>query len=416
MSDTKRLISNFLSLSSVQITNYILPLITVPYLVRVLGPEKFGLIAFSQAFISYFSLLTDYGFNLSATRTVSINRDNKDKISEIFFSVLFIKAMLTIISFSILCIIVFGVNKFREEWLIYIFTFGIVFGNILFPAWFLRGIERMRELSILNILSKLIFTVSVYAFIHSKDDYLLVALINSFGFIFAGLLGMWLVIVKIGIKIRKPSLAEIKYQLIDGWHIFVSTIAMSFYTTSNTFILGVFTNNTIVGYYSAGEKITRAVQGLISPLSQTIFPHVSKLTLESRKVALEFIRKIVKLVGIVALGFSLILLIFAHQISNIVFGSQFKKSIAVIQILSLLPFIGGLSNIFGIQVMLNFGMKQAFTRILIAASFINIFMALFLVVPFEHIGISFSLLVTEIFITITIFHTLQRNGIKVLKL
>jgi len=416
MNQKKRLISNFLSLSSVQVANYILPLITVPYLVRVLGPEKFGLIAFAQAFIAYFALLTDYGFNLSATREISIHRDNREKVSDIFFSVLFIKSVLMLISFSILCILVFSVNKFRGEWLLYIFTFGIVLGNILFPAWFLRGIERMRELAILNIISKSIFTVAVFVFIHSKDDYLLVALINSFGFIIAGLLGLWIVTVQIRIKIRKPSLEEIKYQLKKGWHIFISTIAMSLYTTSNTFILGIFTNNTIVGYYSAGEKITRAVQGLISPLSQTIYPHVSKLVLESRDAALEFVRKIVKLVGAVAFGFSLLLLIFAHQISNIILGSQFNESISVIQILSFLPFVGGLSNIFGIQVMLNFGLKHIFTRILIIASFINIFLALILVVPLRHVGISYSVLITEIFIMITMFLILQRNGIKVMKL
>lgn len=384
----------------------------MPYLVRVLGPEKFGLIAFAQAFIAYFALLTDYGFNLSATRIVSINRDNKNKISEIFCSVVIIKMVFMAINFLILCILVFSFRKFRDEWLLYLLTFSMIFGNVLFPIWFFQGMERMKQIALLNIIAKIIFTASVFIFIRSQRDYIYLPVINSLGFITAGTISLWIVIARIRIKIKIPSVKELKYQLKEGWHVFISTLAISLYTVSNTFILGLFTNNTIVGYYSAGEKIVRAAQGLIGPLSQTIYPYISKLASESREAALEFVRKVVKLVGGATLGISIMLLIFAHQISDIVLGIQFKESILVIQILSFLPFIIGLSNIFGIQVMLNFGLKQVFTRILIAASLINILMALILVVPFQHIGISFSVLITEIFVTITMFFVLQRNGFK----
>jgi len=137
----KRLLENFLSLSVLQGVNYILPLITVPYLVRVLGPEKFGLLAFIRAFVQYFAILTAYGFGFSATRKISICREDKERVSEIFSSVILIKSGFMLISFFVLTALVFAIPKFNTERMVYLFAFGMVVGNVLFPVWFFQGME-----------------------------------------------------------------------------------------------------------------------------------------------------------------------------------------------------------------------------------------------------------------------------------
>ena len=416
MSHKKTLISNFLSLSGVQLASYVLPLINVPYLVRVLGPEKFGLIAFAQAFIGYFLLITDYGFNLTATREISINRNNEQKISEIFSSVMIIKMGLLFLSFLTLCLFVFTIDKFKIEWKVYLASFGVVAGNALFPTWFFQGMEKMKQVALLNILSKAIFTGSIFVFIRTQSDYIYLPLINSAGFVAAGLLSLWMIFRQFGVSLKVPTLGSIKFQLNEGWHIFLSQIAINLYTVSNTFILGLFTNNTIVGYYSAGEKIVRAVLGTLGPLSQTIYPHISKLSSESRESALVFIRKVVKLVVVPSFLVSLVLLIFAPLISDIVLGKQFKESIHVIQILSFLPFLISLSNLFGIQTMLNFGLKKTFTKILATGSFVNIFLGLILVVPLQHIGIAISALASEMCVSVYMFIILEQHNLNVLQI
>jgi PST family polysaccharide transporter len=377
----KRLVENFFSLSFLQALNYLLPLITLPYLVRILGPEKFGLISFAQAFIGYFVILANYGFNLSATREISINRESKEKVSEIFSSVMVVKFFLGIVSFSILVLILAFIPRFGNDWIIYMFTFGMVLGNILFPVWFFQGMERMKYITILNIVSRGIFTICIFIFIRKMSDYIYVPLINSSGYLIAGALSLGVAFKNFGLKFTVPTIKSIKHQLREGWHIFISTISISLYTTSNIFILGLFTNNTIVGYYSAAEKIVRAVQGLLMPVSQTVYPYISKLATKSKQKALSFIRKLVVLVGIGSFIISLLFFILAGYIVNIFLGSQYQQSIIVLRILAFLPFIIGLSNIFGIQTMLTFNLKKAFSKILIAAGLLNIFLALILV-PF----------------------------------
>jgi PST family polysaccharide transporter len=409
-----RLLENFISLSTLQVANYILPLITLPYLVRVLGPEKFGLIAFAQAFIGYFNVLTDYGFNLSATRDISINRKDNDIVSEIFSSVIVIKFGLLILSLSVMTLIIFSFDKFRSEWPIYYLTFGMVVGQVLFPVWFFQGMEKMKYITFLNIFARIIFTISIFIFVKNASDFLYVPILSSLGSIVAGVLAFWIVFKDFGVKFRMPDFERVKFDLKEGWYIFISTVAISLYTTSNTFILGLFTNNIIVGYYSAAEKIIRSAQGLLSPVSQTIFPHVSKLMNESKDAGIKFIRRITYLIGGLSFVISLVIFILANLIVETILGSQYTESIIILRILAFLPFLVGLSNVFGIQTMLTLNYKKAFTNIIVFASGVNIFLAIILVPLYNNIGTSISVLITEMIITISMFLFLESKGIKIL--
>ncbi len=327
--DKKRFFKNFASLSIMQIAGYILPLLTLPYLARVLDAEKFGLVFFAQAFIQYFMILTDFGFNLSATKEISVNRENPDKVAEIFNSVMLIRFVLLLVSLLILVIVVFGFSKFRNDWAVYFLTFGMAVGNVLFPIWFFQGMERMKFVTILNILSRVIFTVLIFVFIKKSSDFIYVPLLNSIGFLASGILSLWIVYKYFDVKFFVPDLKTIIVHLKDSTQFFLSRVSVSLYTSSNAFVLGLFTSNQAVGYYVAAEKLYQALQYIYFPINSSLYPYMSK------EKNIRFFKKLFGGAFILNIVLSLLIFIFAKEIIHIFYGADLVKSTGVLQIFSM---------------------------------------------------------------------------------
>ncbi len=379
----------------------------------MLGVRHYGLIAFANATVAILSIVTDFGFNLSAAKEVSIYRGDKEKLTEIFSSVLIIKTILMLLSFIILVILVFVFYKFRKDWLLYFFTFGTVMGQVLFTVWFFQGMERMKFITYLNMLSRLIFTASIFIFIRSRSDYAYVPLLASIGAIIAGVISLLIIFKGFGVQFRLQKISSIKYHISNSIHLFLSTAAINIYTSSTTFILGLFADTAMVGYFASGYKIVQAFTGLMWPVSQSLYPYIIKIVHQSKEDGLRIIRKITLYVGFFSGSISLFILFFSNPLSNLILGLKYSNSIIVLRIMFILPFMIGLSNIFGIQTMLSFGRKKAFSIILIAGSVLNILLSSILVPIYLYVGSAISISIVESFITLAMLIYLQITGLKI---
>ncbi|MBC7101555.1 MAG: oligosaccharide flippase family protein, partial [Methanobacteriales archaeon] len=254
----------------------------------------------------------------------------------------------------------------------------------------------------------LIYTALIFIIVRGPKDYLYVPLVNSIGFIVVGVYSQHIVRKEFKVKFLRPKLQDIKKQLVEGWHLFISTLAISLYTTSNRFILGLLVDNATLGYYAVAEDITRALQGLVSPIGQAIYPYFSRIQAEDRERAKTELKKILILISVLTFIFSIILVFLAPFIVMILAGPSYKESILLLQILIFIVFLVGVSNVLGIQGLVSFGYKEKFTRILITAGIIHIIMLIILTLILSTIGAAIAVVITELIVCILMYDTLKK--------
>ncbi len=395
----KVLRSNFISLTMLQTANYILPLITLPYLVKTLGVEYFGLLAFATATITYFGILTDYGFNLTATKEISIHREDNKRVIEIFSAVMSIKFILLLISFAILLLLISIVDKFSEHWEIYLLTFGTVVGQVLFPVWFFQGMEKMKYITYLNLLSKSIFTTAIFIFVQDKSDFFLVPLLLSIGAIVSGVISLYIIYKEFHISFKIESKETLKEYLLDGWHVFLSRFYLSLYTTTNILLLGLMTNNIAVGYYSIAEKIVVAIGGLFDPINQTIYPYLARKYRESFNLFVKFLKKVSTLFIVVSSTFVLFGEFFVEELIILINGEINQHIVMLLSIFLLrifvMPFGALLSN-----TLIIMERKREFIKVMNYTVLFDLIIVPFAIYQFHELGLIVS------FLLIISIHTL----------
>ncbi len=392
-------LKNLFSLGIIQIANYILPLFTIPYLLRIVGFEKYGELAFATAFTSYFLIFTDFGFNISATRLISIHRDNLKKIHEIFNSVFIIKLIILSISLLFFLLFIIFFDRFNNNIIIYFFSFLTIIGQFLFPVWFFQGLERLQYVSFVNLIIKLISTVSIFLIIKKPNDYIYVPLITSFGYIFAGSYTI--------VKIRKDydinfiliDYKTLKYYFNHSMQVFKSNLFITLYTISNTFILGLFCNNYILGQFSIAEKIILTIKSMYQPFSQSLFPLLANKFIYKKNQAFKLLNRIILFAIPTMALITTLLFIFSKSIIHIISGNHEMLSIKLFQVMSFIPFLVILSNLSAIQGLYNLGKANLVNKYIIFVSSAHIIILPFVIDRFQALGLSFTLLFTELTIT-----------------
>lgn len=405
-----RLAYNFFSLGFVQVINSSLQLLVIPYVIKTIGADGFGVIAVAQVVMFYLSTFTDYGFGQTATRSIAIYRNDPEKVSRIFFRVLFSKLILCFIAFLLLLVVALVIPVFRAHLLLYVMAFTYVAGQSLLMNWFFQGMEKMWFIVIVTLIGRLLFVALVFGFIKNKSDDFLFLFFMGIGNIIAGAASIVIACRVFKLIFKKPGRADIVQELKEGWHFTVTNLSMNTCQYANIFVLRFFTNDFVVGYYSIAERIYFTLKQALVIFSQSIYPRVCQLIEKGKSQLLLFLKKVYIPFLLCIIAGSILLILLSPRVLYFFSGKEAVHSVFILRMLCIVLVIVCL-NIPSTLILLAMNRKKSYFRIYTLGGAVNILSNIILVYFFQTTGTIMAIFITEIFITAGVLYESSRPGI-----
>lgn len=411
------LFKNIASLGVIQLVNYVFPLITVPYVSRIIGPDGYGIINYATAFIGYFTLLISYGFDLTATRRIARNTDDLDEVNSIISEVLTSRIILFMGSLLLFIFSLLFFKPIQKDIYVSVILFIGCLATVISPQYIYQGFQKLQIFAKLNFFKGIANTILIFILIKNSSDYFWIPTLTTFFLIFINIYLFFYAkkIFKIGYNL--VDLNKAKKLIYSEKTIFFSTVVISLYTSTNTVVLGFFASSKDIGYYTTSQNFLNIISTLITvPISTALYPFIGKGFSISKQYGLELIKKVLPIIIYITFFASLSILIFAPFLIKLVYGHKFDHSIEVLKIISFLPFIIGLSNVFGIQLMLNLGLDKLFFKTTFVASILGVVLNVFMSKYLGYIGTAWNCLIVECFVTLLMYLALRKNKIYVFEL
>lgn len=401
-SEYKKEIHDTLWVMCLQGLNYLVPILVVPYLMVVLGAEKFGYYGFALAVSQWLLLMVDFGFNLSATKRIAVAMGNQDEVNKIFSSTMYAKIGLLGISFVILLLMML-IPQFAIYRKAMALMFIMVIGNAFFPVFLFQGIGKVRIGAIINGIAKISVLPLTFILVKSPDDYETAIILQGMVCIIAAIISVLLIANKKWIKITKFKSDEVKEELKESWPLFLSQAATSIYTAMFIIILGFFATAEDVGQYSAADRLMRAsCQLILFSTLQVFYPKVSRLAKEDRTAAVRLSSKLLKIITGLMI-FIWAILFFGSTMIIELLGKDYKGGELLFRIMAFVPIFVGISGILGQCYLLALGnekSKKLYTHTYFIAGGIAMLSVLILTSALHGVGTAIALLITEIAVVI----------------
>jgi O-antigen/teichoic acid export membrane protein len=398
----KRHINSSFFLFSINFVNFIYPLLISPIIIKKCGLEGFGLVILFQSIFIFIASITDYGFNINATREVTLNSDDKQFVNKHFFVISYTKFILFIAALLFSRVIYSFLPKANEYSFLYFSSLSILIGRAFNPLWILRSLHKIKYFFYFFMTFKALSFLIIYFFLSDRSNLFLVNLTIGLSDFLTCFFSIIILIFQMKWHFYRPNFLAVKNEIIVGLNIFIQVISINANAYLNPMILGLFVNEYALGIYCVVEKIILVVKFCGSFIIQSIFPKACELAAQSIFDYKSFARKlfvflIISMIvaGLFLIGFSDLIVSYFLK-TNRLSTSQFliyNAWIPFVVVLNMVPYM----------TFMVFNKQKNITLIMIISVLLNVVVNGILSKKFGIYGMATGIYITELFISISLW-------------
>lgn len=409
-----KLFKNIASIGLVQLANYIIPMIILPFVTRALGKAEFGSVSYAQTLITYLTLIVTYGYEYSATQDVALNREHKDALRTIFWTVVRSRLRLFGLTMLILLVLYAVMPRVHENPSLYLAAAMINLGIALYPTWFFQGMEQMEKMAVANFLIKSLGGLLIVWLVTTPADGVLYLSILSLAYVLVGAGTLLYVVQRFDMRpLSRPDAALAKRVVGRGFPIFLNNMFVSAYTIMGITILGFYVADDQLGIYSGSYRIVMAVMTLTNaPINIGLFPSMSRKFGESAAEGWRYFDRSLLAVAGFGTAVSVAVWIFAPLAVGVLLGGEFKESVGLLRLFAVLPVLVIVASLLTVQGLYGLQRQRYAPYVGATVAALNIVLSLLLIPRFGIYGAAYAWIacqVCEIAVSGSILLALRRK-------
>jgi O-antigen/teichoic acid export membrane protein len=381
------------------LSQVLFPLITFPYLARVLGPENIGLYNFSESYARYFALVAALGISVYGVREIAKKQDQPKALSNTFAELFLINLIATCI-LSVLYLFTIGyTNRLSSHANLFYWSFVFFFFQVFVLEWFFTGINQFKYIAVRFFIIRLIFVAAIFIFIKEANDYVKYMQLQVGLTFFLGVINFIFLFKFIDLKNTRIKDLNLIQHLKPLFLLFLTIFSISVYLHFDTVLLGILADNESVGYYSAPLKLVKIIIAVLAAITAAMFPKMVQYFEQGDLVQFEkMLKQSFELVISIGIPTTVLVYTLAPEIIFILFGSNFELAVTPLQITAPLILIVSLSTIFGFQILSVYSKDSAILKSAVVGMLFSLIASFLFIPKYKQEGAAYIILCTELLV------------------